>query len=146
MPSFNRITIVGHLGRDAEQRFTPQGLAVASFSVATTDKRRDKETTTWFRCTLFGKQAEAVAPYLTKGKLVYAEGQLRQEEYTDKNGVTKTSLEVNVTSLQLLGGKDDTPRAEAARPAPAGQVPAKSRTSPAVVEPTSYPDDDEIPF
>jgi len=146
MPSFNRITIVGYLGRDAEQLFTPQGLAVASFSVATTDKRRDKETTTWFRCTLFGKQAEAVAPYLTKGKLVYAEGQLRQEEYTDKNGVTKTSLEVNVTSLQLLGGKDDTPRAEAARPAPAGQVPGKSRTSPAVVEPTSYPDDDEIPF
>jgi len=153
MPSFNSITIVGYLGRNAEQRFTPQGLAVASFSVATTDKRRDKETTTWFRCTIFGKQAEAVAQYLVKGKLVFVEGQLRQEEYTDKNGVTKTSLEVNVTSLQLLGGKDDTPRAEAARPAPAGQVPGKSpasraqdRHNLAVVEPTSYPDDDEIPF
>lgn len=153
MPSFNRITIVGYLGRDAEQRFTPQGLAVASFSVATTDKRRDKETTTWFRCTLFGKQAEAVAQYLTKGKLVFVEGQLRQEEYTNKDGQTKTSLEVNVTSLQLLGGKDDTPRAEAARPAPAGQVPGKSAASRAqdrhnlaVVEPTSYPDDDDIPF
>ena len=145
MPSFNRITIVGYLGRDAEQRFTPGGMAIASFSVATTEKRKDGEKTTWFRVSLFGKQAEAVAQYLTKGKLVYVEGSLRQEEYTTKDGQTRTALEVNATSLQLLGGKDDTPRAEAARPAPAGQVPGKSRTSPAV-EPTSYPDDDEIPF
>ena len=141
MPSFNRITIVGHLGRDAEQRFTPQGLAVASFSVATTEKRKDGEKTTWFRVSLFGKQAENVAQYLTKGKLVFVEGRLRQEEYTTKDGATRTALEVNATDLQLISGPNDTPRAEAARPASAPQAPAKP--SAAV---TYTGDDDDIPF
>lgn len=144
MPSFNRITIVGYLGRDAEQRFTPGGMAVASFSVATTEKRKDGEKTTWFRVSLFGKQAEAVAQYLTKGKLVYVEGSLRQEEYTTKDGQTRTALEVNATSLQLLGGKDDTARSESARPASPPQVPAKAYHT----ESATYTgdDDDEIPF
>lgn len=142
MPSFNRITIVGYLGRDAEQRFTPGGMAVASFSVATTEKRKDGEKTTWFRVSLFGKQAENVAPYLTKGKLVFVEGSLRQEEYTTKDGQTRTALEVNATSLQLLGGKDDTPRAESARPASAPQASAK----PSAAVTYTGNDDDEIPF
>ena len=142
MPSFNRITIVGYLGRDAEQRFTPGGMAVASFSVATTEKRKDGEKTTWFRVSLFGKQAEAVAQYLTKGKLVYVEGSLRQEEYTTKDGQTRTALEVNATSLQLLGGKDDTARSEAARPASAPQAPAK----PSAAVAYTGDDDDSIPF
>jgi len=142
MPSFNRITIVGYLGRDAEQRFTPGGMAVASFSVATTEKRKDGEKTTWFRVSLFGKQAENVAQYLTKGKLVYVEGSLRQGEDTTKDGQTRTALEVNATSLQLLGGKDDTARSEAARPASAPQAPAKAS---AAVTYTGD-DDDDIPF
>jgi len=142
MPSFNKITIVGHLGRDAEQRFTPGGMAVASFSVATTEKRKDGEKTTWFRVSLFGKRAEAVAPYLTKGKLVYVEGSLRQEEYTTKDGATRTTLEVNATELQLISGKDDTPRAEAARPASAPQPSAK----PSAAVTYTGDDDDDLPF
>lgn len=142
MPSFNRITIVGYLGRDAEQRFTPGGMAVASFSVATTEKRKDGEKTTWFRVSLFGKQAENVAPYLTKGKLVYVEGSLRQEEYTTKDGSTRTALEVNASSIQLLGGKDDTARSESARPASAPQAPAK----PSATVTYTGDDDDDIPF
>jgi single-strand DNA-binding protein len=144
MPSFNKITIVGYLGRDAEQRFTPGGMAVASFSVATTEKRKDGEKTTWFRVSLFGKQAENIAPYLTKGKLVFVEGRLRQEEYTTKDGATRTALEVNATDLQLISGPNDTPRAEAARPASAPQPSAKSSTS----NPVTYTgdDDDDIPF
>jgi single-strand DNA-binding protein len=144
MPSFNRITIVGHLGRDAEQRFTPGGMAVASFSVATTEKRKDGEKTTWFRVSLFGKQAENVAQYLVKGKLVYVEGTLRQEEYTTKDGQTRTALEVNGTSIQLLSGPTDTPRAESARPASPPQAPAKPSTSNHVTY--TGDDDDEIPF
>ena len=144
MPSFNRITIIGHLGRDAEQRFTPGGMAVASFSVATTERRKDGEKTTWFRVSLFGKQAENVAQYLVKGKLVYVEGSLRQEEYTTKDGATRTALEVNATSIQLLGGKDDTPRTESARPASSPQAPAKAYHT----DPVTYTgdDDDSIPF
>ena len=117
-------------------------MAVASFSVATTEKRKDGEKTTWFRVSLFGKQAEAVAQYLTKGKLVYVEGSLRQEEYTTKDGQTRTALEVNATSLQLLGGKDDTARSEAARPASAPQAPAK----PSAAVTYTGDDDDDIPF
>lgn len=142
MPSFNKITIVGHLGRDAEQRFTPGGMAVASFSVATTEKRKDGEKTTWFRVSLFGKQAENIAPYLTKGKLVFVEGRLRQEEYTTKDGATRTALEVNATDLQLISGPNDTPRAEAARPASAPQPSAK----PSATVTYTGDDDDDIPF
>ena len=142
MPSFNKITIVGYLGRDAEPRFTPGGMAVASFSVATTEKRKDGEKTTWFRVSLFGKQAENIAQYLTKGKLVFVEGSLRQEEYTTKDGATRTALEVNATSLQLLGGKDDTARSEAARPASAPQPSAK----PSATVTYTGDDDDDIPF
>lgn len=144
MPSFNRITIVGHLGRDAEQRFTPGGMAVASFSVATTEKRKDGEKTTWFRVSLFGKQAENVAQYLVKGKLVFVEGTLRQEEYTTKDGATRTALEVNATSIQLLGGKDDTARSESARPASAPQ--GAPRSAPSNTITYTGDDDDEIPF
>jgi single-strand DNA-binding protein len=142
MPSFNKITIIGYLGRDAEQRFTPGGMAVASFSVATTEKRKDGEKTTWFSVSLFGKQAENVAPYLTKGKLVFVEGRLRQEEYTTKDGATRTALEVNATDLQLISGPNDTPRAEAARPASAPQPSAK----PSATVTYTGDDDDDIPF
>ena len=144
MPSFNKITIIGHLGRDAEQRFTPGGMAVASFSVATTEKRKDGEKTTWFRVSLFGKQAENVAQYLVKGKLVYVEGSLRQEEYTTKDGQTRTALEVNATSIQLLSGPSDTARSESARPASSPQAAAKAYHTDHVTY--TGDDDDSIPF
>jgi single-strand DNA-binding protein len=110
MPSFNKITILGHLGRDVETRYLPDGTAVASFSVATSEKRKDRngdyqETTTWFRCTVFGKQAELCGQYLSKGSQVYVEGKLSQNEYTDKDGNKRTSLEVKATDVQFLDRK-----------------------------------------
>lgn len=106
--SFNKIIIVGNLGRDPELRYTPQGNAVCSFSVATSEKRRDKggdmqDITTWFRVTLWGKQAETASKYLTKGKPVYIEGRLRTEEWTDRDGNNRQSLEVNATDMQFIG-------------------------------------------
>ena len=106
--SFNKIIIVGNLGRDPELRYTPQGNAVCSFSVATSEKRRDKggdmqDITTWFRVTLWGKQAETASKYLTKGKPVYIEGRLRIEEWTDRDGNNRQSLEVNATDMQFIG-------------------------------------------
>jgi single-strand DNA-binding protein len=110
--SFNKITIVGYLGRDPELRYTPQGTAVCNMSIATTEKRRDasgetEEHTIWFRVTAWGRQAELAAEYLAKGRQVYVEGRLRREEYTDREGVQRTSLEVNVSDIQFLGQRGE---------------------------------------
>ncbi len=114
MASFNKIIIVGHLGRDQETRYTPQGTAVSNFSLATTERRKDKsgeqqDITTWFRVSLWGKQAENIGQYLLKGRQVYVEGRLRTEEYTDRDGNKRMSLEVSATDVQLLGSKGEGP-------------------------------------
>jgi single-strand DNA-binding protein len=110
--SFNKITIVGYLGRDPELRYTPQGTAVCNFSVATTEKRKNaggdqEEYTTWFRVAAWGRQAELAAEYLAKGRQVYVEGRLRLEQYTDRDGNPRTSAEVNASDIQFLGQRAD---------------------------------------
>jgi single-strand DNA-binding protein len=112
MASFNKLTIVGYLGRDPEIRYTPQGTPVCNFSVATTERRKDRagelqDVTTWFRVTVWGKQAETANQYLAKGRQVYIEGRLRQDEYTDRDGNKRTTLEVNATDVQFLGSRQD---------------------------------------
>lgn len=112
MASFNKITIVGYLGKDPEIRYTPDGQAVCNFSVATSEKRKDRtgeaqEITTWFKITVWGKRAEVANQYLSKGKQVYIEGTLRQEEWTDREGLKRTSLVVNASDFQFLGTKGD---------------------------------------
>ncbi len=110
--SFNKITIVGYLGRDPELKHTPQGNAVCKFSVATTERRKNAqgepdETTTWFRVTVWGRQAELANEYLSKGRQVYVEGRLRLEEYVDREGHTRISPEVTALDLQFLGQRND---------------------------------------
>ena len=123
--SFNKVILVGNLGRDPELRYTPQGTPVCSFTMATNERRKDKsgemqDQTTWFRVTLWGRQAETASQYLTKGRQVYIEGRLRVEEYTDRDGKPRHSLEVNATDMQFIGVRGDEPavqRAQAAEPA-----------------------------
>lgn len=110
--SFNKITIVGNLGRDPELRYTPQGNAVCNFSMATNEKRRDKsgemiDTTTWFRITLWGKQAENASKFLTKGSSVYIEGRLKVDEWSDRDGKAKYTLDVTATDMQFIGSRSD---------------------------------------
>ncbi len=110
--SFNKITIVGYLGRDPELRYTPQGTAVCNFSVATTEKRKNargetEEHTIWFRVAAWGRQAEVAAEYLAKGRQVHVEGRLRLEEYTDREGNPRTSAEVNASDIHFLGQRGD---------------------------------------
>src|SRR2546423_13056981 len=105
MASFNKIIIVGYLGRDPELRYTPQGTPVCDFSVATTERRKDKsgelqDVTTWFRANAWNRQAEIASQYLKKGSQVYLEGVLTQNEYTDKEGNARTSLDVRVSDLK----------------------------------------------
>ena len=106
--SFNKITIIGNLGRDPELRYTPQGDAVCDFSVAVNDRKRDKagefqDVTTWFKVTFWRKQAENASKYLTKGKSVYVEGRLQVEEWSDRDGNKRFSLVIQGTELQFLG-------------------------------------------
>jgi single-strand DNA-binding protein len=113
--SFNKIIIVGNLGRDPELRYTPQGTPVCNFTVATNEKRRDKageqqDITTWFSVTFWGRQAETAAQYLTKGRPVYVEGRLHMEEWTDKDGKIRQTLRVNGSELQFLGASADSSR------------------------------------
>lgn len=132
--SFNKITIVGNLGRDPELRYTPQGTPVCSFSLATNERRKDRATgenndiTTWFKVTLWGRQAETASQYLEKGRAVYIEGRLRVEEWTDRDGKLRHGLEVNATDMQFIGGN------------PAQTATAQSTTTKA---PASEPEDDD---
>lgn len=110
--SFNKITLVGNLGRDPELRYTPQGTPVCSFTMATNERRKDKggefqDQTTWFRVTLWGRQAETASQYLTKGRPVYIEGRLRLEEWTDRDGKQRYTLEVHATDMQFIGGRGE---------------------------------------
>jgi single-strand DNA-binding protein len=128
--SFNKITIVGYLGRDPELRYTPQGTALCKMSIATTEKRKNvtgetEEHTTWFRVTAWGRQAELANEYLAKGRQVYVEGRLRLEEYTDRDGQKRFSAEVSATEVQFLGHRTDAAGANAAEAvASANQTPA----------------------
>jgi single-strand DNA-binding protein len=109
MGSVNKVILVGNLGRDAEVRYTPSGAAVAKFSIATTEVWNDKagqrqERTEWHNVDLWGKQAESLSEYLTKGKQVYVEGRIQTDEYTDKDGVKRKSTKVRCDRVVLLGG------------------------------------------
>lgn len=135
MASFNKIIIVGYLGRDPEMRYTPQGKAVCNFSVATTEKRKDRngepqEITTWFRVTAWERAAEACDMYLAKGSQVCVEGRLRVEEFTDREGAQRQSIEVAATDVHFLTQKEKGDGAKSEKP------PAREREM----------IDEEIPF
>jgi single-strand DNA-binding protein len=153
--SFNKIILVGHLGKDPELRYTPQGVAVCNFTVATNDKRRDQsgemqDVTMWFKVTLWRQQAENAAKYLAKGRQVYIEGRLRVEEWTDRDGNNRHTLEVQATDMQFIGGgrgddlqRDEPGEAEFAGPAQ-GSNAAGSGSSGGFARPAAA--DDDIPF
>jgi single-strand DNA-binding protein len=112
MGSVNKVILVGNLGRDAELKFTPSGFPISSFSIATTDRRKDKdnnwqEKTEWHRIKLLGKQAESLQDYLKKGKQIYVEGRLETRSWDDKDGQKKYMTEIIADRIQLLGGRGD---------------------------------------
>jgi single-strand DNA-binding protein len=147
MASFNKIMVIGYLGRDPEIRYTPQGEAVCNFTVATTERRKDnagemQDVTTWFRVTVWRRQAEIANQYLSKGKQVYVEGRLRQTEYTDRDGNRRTTLEITATDIQFLGSKGDDAGGMPATSSPA--KPARPQPADSTDEPSV--NDDDIPF
>ena len=113
MASLNKVMLIGNLGKDPEMRYLPSGDAVASFSVATTDKFKDKngdmqEATEWHRITFFGRTAEVCGQYLKKGSPVYIEGSIRTRKYTAKDGTEKYATEIRGDRMQMLGGRSGT--------------------------------------
>lgn len=102
----NSLQIIGNLGTAPELKATPQGLAVATFSVATTEKSSsDKEHTEWHRVTIFGKQAESAAKYLDKGSKVYVEGSIKTEQWTDKLGQKRYATKLIARRVLFLTKK-----------------------------------------
>ena len=106
----NKIIVIGHLGRDPEMRYTPNGQAVTSFSVAssrryTTSAGEQREETEWFNVSAWGKLGETCNQYLTKGRQVYVEGRLSSRTYEARDGQTRVALDISLTDVQFLGGR-----------------------------------------
>lgn len=110
MPNVNKAILIGVLGRDPELRYTPSGKAVCSFSLATSDKWKSadgegQESTVWHNIVAWGKQAEVIKEYVTKGQHLYLEGRIVNRSYDDKEGNKKYTSEVVVQNFQFIGGK-----------------------------------------
>jgi single-strand DNA-binding protein len=165
MASVNKVILVGNCGRDPEIRYLPSGQAVANVSVATSSRRKDRnsgetiEDTQWHRVTFYDRLAEIAGEYVKKGRPIYVEGRLKYGTYVDKaTGVEKNTVDIIATELQLLGGREGMGGGEegggggysrpaaAPRPAPAAR-PAPA-PAPAAARPASGFDDmdDDIPF
>ena len=124
MPNYANATIIGHLGRDAEVKVTAQDRCVINFTLATSRKVKDVETTTWWRVAYWCK-SDKVSQYLKKGTPVLVSGEPYQREY-EKDGATRLSLEIDAKDIKLLGGKRES---DAAEPAP--QQPTRPAAPPA---------------
>ena len=143
---YQRLTIIGNLGRDPEMRYLPDGTAVTNFSLATNRSWNDKQTgerqeeTTWFRVSTWGRQAELANQYLAKGRRVLIEGRLQGDPdsgsprlWTRQDGTIAASFEVRALNMQFLGGPTDNPNGSGNAAAGAEQV-------------EEAPEADEIPF
>lgn len=137
MASLNRTTLIGNLGAAPLLRYLPDGSPVATISIATTDKWKDrttgeiKEKTEWHRVVFFKKLAETVAEYLKSGSQIYIEGKLHTRKWTDKEGIERYTTEIVANAMQMLGKKSG---GDAQR-APDDDVP-----------PPTESEDDTIPF
>lgn len=143
MASLNKVMLIGNLGKDPEVRYTTAGTAVASFSIATSERFKNKtgewdERTEWHNITLWGRLAEIAGEYLAKGKTVYIEGRLQTRKWQDKDGRDRYTTEIVGEKMQMLGGKGE-PRSGA------GKGATEDRDFPQYEEPAFNPDDD-IPF
>jgi single-strand DNA-binding protein len=164
MASVNKVILLGNCGRDPEIRYLPSGQAVANISIATSSRRKDKNTgesiedTQWHRVTFYDRLAEIAGEYVKKGQPIYVEGRLKYGKYTDQAGVEKNTVDIIATEMQLLGkregmggpsdGGDEggaAPQRRAPPAAPRAQAPAP-RQAPAKSSSGFDDMDDDIPF
>jgi single-strand DNA-binding protein len=142
----NVFSFTGTVGRDAEVRYAPSGLAVLSFTVANNIGFGDKQQTLWVQVTLFGKRAEGqLQNYLKKGQQVFVSGELTQREYQAKDGTTKTSLDLNANIIDLIGKKNEASQTQQSYQASGVREQAPVRQA-ASHDNFDMPYDDDIPF
>jgi single-strand DNA-binding protein len=145
MAGVNKVILIGNLGKDPELRYTPGNQAVASFSLATTERWRDRDgnpqdRTEWHNIVVWGRQAEIAKEYLSKGRQVYIEGRIQTRSWEDKDGNKRYTTEVIAQRLNFLGSRADQPAATATSPGTEGPP-----ESPPVGDDLSSEDDD-LPF
>jgi len=161
MASVNKVILVGNCGRDPEIRYLPSGQAVANVSVATSSRRKDKnsgemiEDTQWHRVTFYDRLAEIAGEYLKKGRPVYVEGRIKYGKFTNKDGVEQNTCDIIATEMQLLGGREGMGGPEEDGGAPRRSAPPASRPAPSAAPRPQAPAksasgfedmDDDIPF
>jgi len=141
MASVNKVILIGNLGKDPELKYTPGGQAVTNFSMATTERWRDKDgnnqdKTEWHNIVLWGRQAEIAKEYLAKGRQVYIEGRIQTRSWDDKDGNKRYTTEIVGQRMQFLGTRD-----QAAAPVASGDAP------PQAPQPNDLSgEDDDLPF
>ncbi len=142
MAGINKAILIGRLGSDPEVRYTPSGVAVANFNIATSEEWKDKDTgerkerTEWHRIVAWRRLGEICGEYLSKGRQVYVEGRIQTRDWEDRDGNKRYTTEIVATDVQFLGSRD---AGDETRP----QGPPVPDYSGA---PTQGPDDDDIPF
>jgi single-strand DNA-binding protein len=140
MKSINKVTLIGHVGRAPEIRYTQGGAPVANFSLATNEywtsnTGERQERTEWHKIVAWGKLAEFCQEYIQKGSYLYVEGKLQTRNYDDRDGIKRYVTEIRAGEIGLLDRKGTSPEQ------PAGEVPIDSLPA----EPSSM-GDDEVPF
>ncbi len=141
----NKVILLGNLGQDPEVRYMPSGGAVSNCSLATTASWKDKQTgeqvdkTEWHRLVFFNRLAEIAGEYLKKGSQIYVEGELQTRKWQDKEGQDRSTTEIKVRDMQMLGGKGG-----AGAPSQGGYQGAPAGSAAAPQPDTPY--DDDIPF
>ncbi|MCH7691122.1 MAG: single-stranded DNA-binding protein [candidate division Zixibacteria bacterium] len=141
--SVNKVILIGRLGKDPDLRYTPSGKAVATFSLATTERWKGQdgqrqESTTWHNIVAWGKQAETIKEYLSKGREVYLEGRIVNRSYDDKDGNKKYISEVVVQQFTFIGSKGSSGN-DGGQTAPAESAEPATDTG-------SGQSDDDLPF
>ena len=143
MAGINKAILVGRLGADPEVRYTPSGVAVANFNIATSEEWRDKdsgekkERTEWHRIVAWSKLGEICGEYLSKGRQVYIEGRIQTRSWEDRDGNKRYTTEIIASDVQFLGGRDA---------GPGDRVEGGAQASRFESSPINAPEDDDIPF
>jgi single-strand DNA-binding protein len=142
MAGINKVILIGNLGSDPEVRYTPSGVAVAQFNIATSEEWKDRDTgekkerTEWHRIVAWRRLGEICGEYLSKGKQVYIEGRLQTRDWEDRDGNKRYTTEIVASDVQFLGTRDSS---EPARPRGSSPMDIQGM-------PPQGPGDDDIPF
>ena len=149
MAGINKVILVGNLGRDPEMRYTQNGVAVCSFSLATSETYRDRTSgekvtqTEWHNIILWRGLAETAEKYLRKGSSVYIDGKIRTRKWEDQQGQTRYTTEIIADIMQMLDRRDSS-----AAPAQPTTQPAAApeQHAPVPEKPSAAPEPDDLPF